>query len=251
MDRRRRCRRRPRPRSRARRCAADRHPGLRRLGVLRDVGRVPRTPRSTRRSRPGPGRALAASAVDLGPAPGIFAASASSAGGEPVFGQCGGIDAARAAREARPPGLAFTSAIASSSSAGTSAGRLPPLRGCDRAAWRARPVAPARRRGGLARAAGARCRTRSTSRARDARSSSTSPAMWLRSRPARKASGSSAVAANASHRAAAPAPPVAAVTTRNVSSPHTYTGVSWSRSSVPVRRRRSASRTSTRMNRTA
>ena len=51
-----------------------------------------------------------------------------------------------------------------------------------------------------------------------ARRSASSRATWLRSSPARKANGSSAVATNAAHAAASPAPAWPPSTSRNVSS---------------------------------
>jgi hypothetical protein len=61
----------------------------------------------------------------------------------------------------------------------------------------------------------------STIRSRDARSSASSRATWLRRSPPRNANGSSDVAIKAAHQAASPAPDCADVTSRNVSIPHT------------------------------
>ena len=71
---------------------------------------------------------------------------------------------------------------------------------------------------------------------------------WLRSSPPRNANGVSAVATNAAQKATSPPPARATVTSRNVPSAHTYTGVSCSRSKALVPRQRCSARRSTTTN---
>jgi hypothetical protein len=178
--------------------------------------------------------------------------SPSSAGASPCSVRTAGwIPRASSRSSAR---LVWSSSCARSSSplsSGSASERLRASRSSSARPTR-RDCAPSwRSRSSRRRAASPAC----TSRTRDARSSSrrarssaSSSDTRLRSSPPRNANGVSPVEMNAANQAASPPPARAIVTSRNVPSAQTYTGVSWSRSSGGEARQCRTDRASTTTN---